>query len=62
MVSVPGSTPEKFYFTVREDAVAEAVAKSLGKRVALKYQQHLGVPNSCFDDTEYFIGEVKVVE
>ncbi len=62
MVSVPGSTPEKFYFTVREDAVADAVNKSLGKRVALKYQQHLGVPTSCFGDTEYFIGEVKVVE
>jgi hypothetical protein len=62
MVAVPGSTPEKFYFTVRADAVAEAVNKSLGKRVALKYQQHLGVPTSCFGETEYYVAEVKVVE
>jgi hypothetical protein len=62
MVSMPGSTPEKFYFTVREDAVADVVNRTLGKRVAIKYQQHLGVPTSCFGDTEYFIGQVNVVE
>jgi hypothetical protein len=62
MVAVPGSTPEKFYFTVRADSVAEAVNKALGKRVALKYQQHLGVPTTCFGETEYYVAEVKVVE
>jgi hypothetical protein len=62
MVSMPGSTPEKFYFTVREDAVADRVNRSLGKRVAIKYEQHLGVPTSCFGETEYFIGQVNVVE
>jgi hypothetical protein len=62
MVAVPGSTPEKFYFTVREDAIAAAINGSLGKRVALKYEQHLGVPSTCFGETEYFVAEVKVVE
>jgi hypothetical protein len=62
MVAVPGSTPEKFYFTVRDEAVAAAINGSLGRRVALRYEQHLGVPTTCFGDTEYFVAEVKVVE
>jgi len=62
MVAVPGSTPEKFYFTVREDAIAAAINASLGKRVALEYEQHLGLPSTCFGETEYFVSAVKVVE
>lgn len=62
MVAVPGSMPEKFYFTVRNDSVAALINQSLGKRVALHYQQHKGVPTSCFGETEYFVSDVKVVE
>jgi hypothetical protein len=62
MVAVPGSTPEKFYFTVKSDSVAALINKSLGKRVALHYNQHKGVPTSCFGETEYFVSDVKVVE
>jgi hypothetical protein len=62
MVSVPGSTPEKFYFSVREDAVAAVVNKALGRRVALSYQQHVGVPTTCFGETEYFVTAATVVE
>ena len=62
MVAVPGSMPEKFYFTVRNDSVAQLINQSLGKRVALHYAQHKGVPTSCFGETEYFVSDVKVVE
>ena len=62
MVSMPGTMPEKFLFTVRDDAVAERINQSLGKRVAVGYQQHKGVPTRCFGETEYFVGNVKVVE
>ncbi len=62
MVSMPGTMQEKFYFTVRDDAVAARINQSLGKRVALTYKQHKGVPTSCFGDTEYFVKDVKVVE
>jgi len=62
MVAVPGSTPEKFYFTVRSDSVAGLINQSLGKRVALHYNQHKGIPTSCFGETEYFVSDVKVVE
>ena len=33
-----------------------------GKRVAISYHQHKGVPSSCFGETEYFVSDVKVVE
>ena len=62
MVSIPGTTPEKFYFTVRDDTVAQRINQSLGKRVALSYRQHKGVPSSCFGETEYFVSDVKTVE
>jgi len=62
MVSIPGTSPEKFFFTVRDDAVSEQINQSLGKRVSLHYEQHKGVPTTCFGETEYFITDVKVVE
>jgi hypothetical protein len=62
MVALPGTTPEKFYFTVRDDAVAARINDTLGKRVALVYAQHKGIPTSCYGETEYFVGDVKVVE
>ena len=62
MVSIPGTMPEKFYFTVRDDAVAARVNQTMGKRVALTYKQHKGVPTHCFGETEYFVVDVKPVE
>ena len=62
MVSMPGTSPEKFIFTVRDEAVAARINQFMGKRVALHYEQHKGLPTSCFGETDYFITEVKVVE
>lgn len=62
MVAIPGSMPEKFYFTVHDDGVAEQVNRSSGKRVRLHYEQHLGIPTTCFGETEYFVTGVQVVE
>lgn len=62
MVALPGSTPEKFYFTVKSDSVATLINSSLGKRVAIHYQQHKGVPTSCFGLTEYYVTNVRTVE
>ena len=62
LISMPGTVAEKFYFSVRDDATAEYINQSLGKRVALRYQQHKGVPTTCFGETEYFVVAVKVVE
>jgi hypothetical protein len=62
MVTMPGTMSEKFLFTVKDDAVAASVNKSLGKRVALHFDQHRWIPSSCFADTEYFVSEVHVME
>jgi hypothetical protein len=61
LVAIPGSTPEKFLFSVRDDAVAQRINATMGKRVALTYEQHIGVPTSCFGETEYFVTDVKEV-
>jgi len=62
MVSMPGQMPEIFYFTVPQDSVAEKINSSLGKRVKLEYEQHIGIPTKLFGETEYFIVDVVVVE
>jgi hypothetical protein len=62
IVSIPGTMSEKFYFTVRDDSVAARINQSLGKRVALKYEQHVGIPTTCFGETQYFVVDVKAVE
>jgi hypothetical protein len=61
MVSMPGTLSEKFPFTVRDDKIADYINSSQGKRVALTYQQHKGIPTTCFGETEYFVTAVKVV-
>lgn len=55
MVSLPGSAPEKFYFTLFDDDVAQQVTKAMGKRVSLHYDEKVGLPTSCFGDTRYFV-------
>ncbi|NOT18052.1 MAG: hypothetical protein HOP20_08320 [Sulfuriferula sp.] len=62
MVSMPGTMSEKFAFSVVNDAVSEKINKNLGKRVSLTYEQHIGVPSSCFAETQYYITDVRVVE
>ena len=62
MVSLPGTLSEKFRFTVRDDAVAEKINKSMGQRVALIFQQHVGVPSRCFGETDHFVIDVRRVE
>lgn len=62
LVAMPGSAPEKFLFTVRDEAVAQKVSAAAGKRVTLNYEQHKGLPSSCFGDTEYFVVDVKPIE
>lgn len=61
MVNLPGAMPEIFRFSVRDEAVAQRLNKTLGKRVRLHYEQHKGIPTDCFGETEYFVTEVEAV-
>ena len=58
--SMPGAIPERFEFSVRNDAIANQLMAATGKRVVLTYAQHKGVPSSCFGETEHFIEKVTV--
>jgi hypothetical protein len=62
MVSMPGATPEKFYFTVRDDAVAQRINQVMGKRVTLHYEEKVGLPTSCFGETRHFVTRVTVAD
>ena len=59
--NVPGQAPELFRYSVRDDAVAAQIQALEGARVALDYEQHRGVPTSCFGETEYFATGVRRV-
>jgi hypothetical protein len=61
MQSLPGTTPEIFHFSVRDSAVAKQVQDLEGQKVALIYEQHKGVPSSCFGETEFFVTGVKKI-
>ena len=62
MVAMPGSIPEKFLFTVRDDAVAAQINRSMGKRVALYYEEKVGLPSSCFGETRHFVTRVVPID
>ncbi len=62
MVNLPGAMPEIFRFSVRDDAVAARINESLGRRIRLHYEQHKGIPTTCFGETDYFVTAVEPVE
>lgn len=61
MVTMPGAIPEKFEFTVRDEAVVQEINALSGKRVVLHYRQHKFIPTTCFGETEYFVSGVREV-
>ena len=55
LVSLPGTSVEKFFFTVRDDSVADQINKAMGQRVSLHYEQKVGLPTTCFGETRHFV-------
>jgi hypothetical protein len=62
LVTMPGTTQEKFLFTVWDDAVAEQINQAMGRRVSLRYDEKVGLPTTCFGETRHFVTGVKIVE
>ncbi len=56
--SMPGAIPERFEFTVRDEALVKKLQSTMGQRVDISYEQHKGVPTTCFGETEYFVNAV----
>ena len=63
MVNMPGAMSQMFNFSVRNDSIAQVINEAMvqNHRVVLSYQQHVGVPTSCFGETQYFVSGVKVI-
>ncbi len=62
LVSLPGTTPEKFLFTIWNDQVAQDITRAMGKRVALHYEEKVGLPGSCFGDTRHYVTGLTISE
>ncbi len=62
LVSLPGSTAEKFLFTVHDDGVARSITKHIGKRVALHYEEKMGLPSTCFGETRHFVTGITLAD
>jgi hypothetical protein len=61
MANLPGTMPQIFPFSVRNDSIAGILNGMSGQRVNVTYEQHKGVPTSCFGETEYYaIGAQKL--
>ncbi len=59
MVNMAGQQAQMFSFTVRDDQVAKQIEDLSGHRVVLEYEEHKGIPSSCFGDTPYFVTSVR---
>ena len=62
MANLPGAMPEVFVFTVHDNEVAARINSAMGQRVTLHYEEHVGLPTSCFGETRYFVTDVRQVE
>jgi hypothetical protein len=62
LISMPGTQAEKFYFTVRDEAVVNQINHLLGEHVHINYTEHKGIPSSCFGETDYFVEKIEKVE
>lgn len=61
MSSAPGVAPQIFHYSVRSDSVAQAIDALSGQQVKIHYEEHRGVPTSCFGETDYYATGVEQV-
>ncbi len=62
MVNMAGQQAEMFSFTVRDDQIVKQIEDLSGHRVVLEYEEHRGIPSSCFGETGYFVTGVHKTE
>jgi hypothetical protein len=58
---VGGVAPQIWYFSVRDDAVAEQLHKTVGQQVRMHYEEHRGLPTTCFGETDYFVDRFEII-
>jgi hypothetical protein len=62
MVQIAGQPAQIFTFTVPDDKLVAQIDALAGHKVALDYEEHKGVPSSCFGNTPFFITGVRKAE
>lgn len=62
MTTVPGVAPVLWNFTVRDPAVAAQLNTLLGKRIVLHYEEHRGIPTTCYGETSHFVTRAQVID
>jgi hypothetical protein len=62
MVNMPGAMSQIFTFSVRNDSVAKAINDAMAHgRLELQYDEHRGVPTTCFGETNYYVTGVRSI-
>jgi len=61
MTTVPGVAPVLWNFTVRDKAVADQLNAQLGRHVVLHYEEHRGIPTTCYGETNHFVTRVQEI-
>ena len=62
MTTVPGVAPILWDFTVRDEGIVTQINTLVGQRVVLHYEEHRGLPTSCFGDTAYFADRIQALD
>ncbi len=62
MTTVPGVAPVLWNFTVKDEAVAAQLNALAGKRVVVYYEEHRGIPTTCYGETNHFVSSVREID
>ena len=62
MTTVPGVAPVLWNFSVRDEGVAGQLNALLGKRLVLHYEEHRGIPTTCYGETRHFVTRVQAID
>ena len=62
MTTVPGVAPVLWGFTVKDEAVADQLNALAGKRIVVYYEEHRGIPTTCYGETNHFVISVREIE
>jgi hypothetical protein len=60
MTTAPGVAPVIWAFSARDPKVVPQLRAAIGKRIVIHYEEHRGVPTSCFGQTPYYVDNVIV--
>jgi hypothetical protein len=56
----PALADTTFRFTIPNDSVAKALQLVAGQKVTLSFDEHRGVPSSCFGETEDYVQRFRI--